>query len=111
MTNDARSAPTVVICGSMKTLGLMSRIAQFLRSVGLSVVVPSPDDPSEYRSAERSIELKREASRRHMDHIRRPDTVAVLVVNVDRPDVRHYIGPNAFAEIGVAFADDRRVFL
>ena len=46
-----------------------------------------------------------------MNHIRRPDTVAVLVVNVDRPNVRHYIGPNSFAEIGVAFADERQVFL
>lgn len=55
--------------------------------------------------------MKRDAARRHMKHIRHSRTVAVLVVNVDRPDVRHYIGPNSFAEIGVAFADDRQVFL
>jgi hypothetical protein len=96
---------TVVICGSMKTLDLMSRIASFLRDAGLRVVVPAPD------AAEISDNTKRLASWRHMDHIQKRRTAAVLVVNVDRPNVPHYIGPNSFAEISVAFAVRRPVFL
>jgi len=55
--------------------------------------------------------MKREAAWRHMSHIRQDHTAAILVVNVDRPNVPHYIGPNSFAEIGVAFAARRQVFL
>lgn len=46
-----------------------------------------------------------------MRRIRRRRTAAVLVVNVRRSGVQHYVGPNAFAEIGVAFSDGRKVFL
>lgn len=87
----------------------MSRIAQFLRDAGLRVVVPAPDEPSE--TTEISDRVKRMASWRHMDYIQKRRTAAVLVVNVDRPNVRHYIGPNSFAEISVAFAVRRPVFL
>jgi hypothetical protein len=110
-TVETVSARTVVICGSMKSLALMSRIAQFLRSSGLDAVVPTPDEPSADCSAERFNLMKREAAWRHMSHIRQEQTAAVLVVNVDRPNVPDYIGPNSFAEIGVAFAACRRVFL
>jgi nucleoside 2-deoxyribosyltransferase len=99
-------ARTVVICGSMKSLDLMSRIGEFLRAAGLHVVVPAPDETTEI-----SNRTKRLASWRHMDSIKRRRTAAVLVVNVDRPNVPHYIGPNSFAEIGVAFAVRRPVFL
>jgi len=104
-------ARTVVICGSMKNLDLMSRIGDFLRSMGLRAVEPAPDETMANSTIEASMRSKRAASRRHMDHIRADDTAAVLVVNVDRPGAQHYVGPNAFAEIGVAFSDDRQVFL
>ncbi len=46
-----------------------------------------------------------------MRKIRGKDTVAILVVNTHRPEAENYIGPNSFAEISIAFADDRKVFL
>jgi len=101
---------TVVICGSMKQLDLMSRIGDFLRSAGLDAVAPVPDEPTDW-TMESLRRLKRTASRRHMNRIRDPDTAAILVVNVDRPGAHDYVGPNAFAEIGVAFLDNRRVYL
>lgn len=109
MSTDA-GARTVVICGSMKHMELMKRISDFLRSAGLDVVAPAPDEPADW-TIESLRQLKRVASRRHMDHIRDRRTAAVLVVNVDRPGTKDYVGPNAFAEIGVAFSDDRLVFL
>jgi hypothetical protein len=101
----------IVICGSMKNLDLMAEIGEILRSAGLEVVIPAPDEPEGARSVEVSTDVKRQASRRHISHIRHHATAAVLVVNVDRDGVRNYVGPNSFAEIGIAFADDRRVFL
>lgn len=91
----------------MKTYPLMVKICTKLRSAGLDAVAPVPDEPSTYMTLER----KRAASKAHMNRIRRRDTKAVLVVNVSRPDANDYVGPNAFAEIGVAFALGRRVFL
>lgn len=102
---------TVVICGSMKNLDLMSEIAELLKSTGLNVVTPVPDEPAGHWTVEASRVVKREASRRHMGYIRQPGTAAILVVNVDRPGAHDYVGPNSFAEIGVAFADDRPVYL
>lgn len=111
MSAENAQARTVVICGSMKNLGLMTRIGAVLETAGLRVVTPLPDEPNGSWSVEVSAAVKRAASRRHMNHIRHRETVAVLVVNVDRGSRRNYVGPNSFAEISVAFADDRRVFL
>lgn len=95
----------------MKNYALMAKIGNLLRSAGLEAVAPDPDEPGENRTAETSKQRKCNASRRHMDHIRHRSTAAILVVNPDRPGAKDYVGPNAFAEISVAFLDRRRVFL
>ncbi|WP_410595665.1 hypothetical protein [Amycolatopsis sp. lyj-23] len=111
MAGGRRQRGTVVICGSMKSLDLMSRIASVIEDAGVQVVIPSPDNFHADSSAEVRNSRKRKASRDHMNKIRSEDTAAILVVNVHRPDAANYIGPNSFAEISVAFADDRKVFL
>lgn len=111
MSAEATQARTVVICGSMKNLELMQTIGEILRSTGLDAITPVPDEPAGGWTAQSAKELKRLASRRHMNFIRDRATAAVLVVNVDRNGTRDYVGPNAFAEISVAFADERRIFL
>jgi hypothetical protein len=111
MSADSTAARTVVICGSMKNMDLMTEIGKLIESTGLNVVTPVPDAPAEPWSVQSSTAVKREASRRHMNYIRQSRTVAVLVVNVDRPGANNYVGPNSFAEIGVAFSDNRRIFL
>jgi len=95
----------------MKNHDLMSRIARFLHTAGLATVVPKPDAPAPGWTTDRLNLMKREAALHHMHHICRDDTAAVLVINVDRANVPHYIGPNSFAEIGVAFSASRQVFL
>ncbi|GAB1511726.1 hypothetical protein [Actinophytocola sp. KF-1] len=106
MSNKGTEARRVVICGSMKNLGLMNGIAEILETSGLDVVTPEPDERTAVSAA-----AKRAASLRHMGQIRNQRTAAILVVNVDRPGALNYVGPNSFAEISVAFADQRRVFL
>ncbi len=106
MSNKEVKTRRVVICGSMKNLGLMNEIAEMLEMSVLDVVTPEPDDRTAVSTA-----AKRAASLRHMGQIRHQRTAAILVVNVDRPEAVNYVGPNSFAEISVAFADDRRVFL
>lgn len=106
MNDKDTEARTVVVCGSMKNLDLMTRIGEALKDSGLDVITPEADERNDLSTA-----TKRAASRRHMGHIRHHRTAAILVVNVDRPGANNYVGPNSFAEIGIAFADDRRVFL
>jgi hypothetical protein len=95
----------------MKSLDLMSKIAAVIEDAGVEVVTPSPDNFHAESSVEARNNRKKEASRDHMNKIRSEDTVAILVVNTHRPEADNYIGPNSFAEISVAFADDRKVFL
>lgn len=90
----------------MRHFLLMTKICNLLRAAGLQAVPPEPDD-----ATSSALEIKRTASKHHMDRIRSDDTEAVLVVNVSRPGAENYVGPNALAEIGVAFALDRKVFL
>src|SRR5689334_10517541 len=95
----------------MKSSGLMDKIAGLLESAGVNAIAPAADEPVAAWELDKLNAIKREASKRHMDYIRSPRTVAILVVNTDRPDAQNYIGPNAFAEIGVAFSDETEIFL
>lgn len=103
--------PRVVLAGSMSVLHVMSQLADELREAGIETVVPEPDDDASLWTVEAVNRHKRAVSKAHMDCIRDDQTKAVLVANLDRHDVDSYIGPNTFAEIAVAFADDRKVFL
>ena len=100
----------VILCGSMSSLSVMSLLAEQLRQAGVDVVVPEPDDDA-LADAAALVALKAHASRRHFDRIADPATAAVLVVNLDRHGTPSYVGPNAFAEAAVAFANDRPVYL
>jgi hypothetical protein len=95
----------------MKNLRLMTAVGELLVDAGLRVITPVPDEPEGDWSAGSSLAMKRAASRRHMSYIRDRETEAILVVNTDRNGSSNYVGPNSFAEISVAFADDRRIFL
>lgn len=111
MPVDPITRPRVVVCGSMASYEYMRQVADQLAAAGLEPVVPAADGPLEQWSLEASNARKCAASRRHMDAIRDAATHAVLVVNVDRGGCRDYIGPNSFAEVAVAFAEQRAVFL
>jgi hypothetical protein len=95
----------------MKASTLMEKIASVLEQSGLHAIAPTVDEPVSEWELEKLATIKRAASKRHMDFIRAPETTAILVVNTDRPEAQNYIGPNAFAEIGVAFSDETEIFL
>lgn len=93
----------------MAVLHVMIELAEQLRAYGLRPVVPEADDDPALWTAEAVTRHKRLVSKLHMDCIRDDRTKALLVANLDRHDTDNYIGPNTFAEIAVAFADDRPV--
>jgi hypothetical protein len=101
----------LVLCGSMRALPQMEALRDLLADRGVRALSPQPDAPSSAGDHARLHEIKRAASRLHFEWIKAPATRAILVVNQHRDGQPDYIGPNAFAEIAVAFAEQRQVFL
>ncbi|UIN30524.1 hypothetical protein [Microbacterium binotii] len=101
----------LVICGSMRAYDTMQEVHRMLVAHGVDAILPEPDALPLRASTDEVDEAKRSASKKHFDSIRAEHTYAVLVVNVDKDGELDYIGPNAFAEIAVAFASDRRIYL
>jgi hypothetical protein len=102
----------LVLCGSMSALGTMHRVAQRLLDHGLPAILPPVDDDSwDYATPQTLLSLKRSASLAHLKRVRARRTAAVLAVNLDRHGIHDYIGPNTFAELALAFASGKRLYL
>lgn len=99
-----------MLCGSMRNYTLMADLVGILSRAGIEAVAPEPDadTPSTLPEAHAA---KRAASMRHFGLIRERVTSAILVLNVTKNDEDSYVGPNAFAEIAVAVADELPVYL
>jgi len=102
----------VVLCGSMAFHEDMSRIAATLAGHGIECAKPEALDPeAETGEAPLGREYKRKVSRIHMDKVMAPSTAAILVANFDKHGIPGYVGPNTFAEIAVAFSQNKPIFL
>ncbi|MDR6413247.1 UNVERIFIED_ORG: hypothetical protein ABIC62_006682 [Burkholderia sp. 1595] len=86
--------------------------ASVLNAEGIATVVPEPEDEVVQQLSLFEFEtFKRRVSFAHLRKIRDPRTYGVLAVNVDRHGILNYVGPNTFAEIAVAFAQSKKIFL
>ncbi len=102
----------IVICGSMSSYNLFSQIKNVLESEGFNVVIPDSDEEILTKFPNINFEeLKRKASFNYLKKIKDPATRAILAVNPRKHDMDNYIGPNTFAEIAVAFAQKKKVYL
>lgn len=96
----------------MSFYGNMVSIQNEFRREGILAVVPEAENDVHLSlSADAFSEFKRRVSFQYLRTIRAPETVAILVVNRDKHGIGDYIGPNTFAEIAVAFAQQKRIFL
>lgn len=95
----------------MSALPVMVEVRDALQRANVPSVAPPADTASDAAPEETVRERKRLASLAHIRKIFDRSTHAVLVVNIDKYGQRDYIGPNAFAEIAIAFAHGRRVYL
>lgn len=116
MTEDKILIPNqkrrLVICGSMSAYSLMLKVQDCLRAQDIATIVPEPEDEHTSTLSQESFEsFKRNVSSAYLRKIRDPDTYGILAVNPDKHDIRDYIGPNTFAEIAVAFAQSKKLFL
>ena len=102
----------IVICGSMSFYGDMLEIQNSLRENGIPSIVPVADEQYYSNLSDESFAaFKCKVSFQYLRKIRSPETIAILAVNRDKHGIHDYIGPNTFAEIAVAFAQSKRIFL
>lgn len=102
----------IVICGSMSSYGQMLELQNELSSNNVSSIIPSNDDDKVLSLTQLQFEIyKRKISFRYLKKIRHPSTWAILIVNPKKYDIKNYIGPNTFAEIAIAFAQRKKIYL
>lgn len=102
----------LVICGSMSFYFQMVEQSHLLREAGIDSLVPEPDNDLIHSLHENDFqEAKRRASMKHIRKIRDKKTFGILVVNFDKHGISDYIGANAFAEIAVALAHYKKIYL
>ncbi len=90
----------------------MDRVARLLAEDGVRAVTPEEVDvAAEFGRQSSYNQFKRAVSRAHITKVRDPRTIGILVINFDKHGVTSYIGPNTFAEIAVAFADRKRIYV
>lgn len=110
--DELRTSRRIVLIGSMSAYHQILEVAQELNAAGILTIVPDPEDDSVRRMTLLKFEeFKRRVSFAHLRRIRDPRTHCVLAVNPDRHGIMNYLGPNTFAEIAVAFAQSKRVYL
>jgi len=102
----------LVLIGSMSVYTELCSLADFLNSAGIQTVVPEAEQEAVSNFSLNDFEqFKREVSLKHIRQVRHPETWGVLAVNIDRHGIINYIGPNTFAEIAVAFAQSKKIYL
>jgi hypothetical protein len=107
-----RADRRIVLVGSMGVYGTILEVAAQFAALDIEAVVPDAEGESMSRlSLFEYEEFKRRVSFAYLRKIRDPRTYGVLAVNVDRHGILNYIGPNTFAELAVAFAQSKRIYL
>ena len=102
MSHRAVLPPTIALCGSRCFFGHMLELQKSLARRGVASSLPllyeEGDDPAQH-------------ARRWVERIRSPETRALLVVNLEKYGVPDYVGPHVLAEVGLATAEHKPVYL
>lgn len=106
----------VVICGSMSFYQDMVYLQKVLARSGVNALIPDSDEVLYEKiistNSKYSINnFKSSASRTHIKKIWQVTTRAILVVNNQKRGIDNYIGANSLAEIALAFALNKKIFL
>lgn len=115
------SKRTIVICSSATFYEHVNEIAEQLSALGMNVVVPATAAKmklsGDYNLEKVKVWLKDSNKfygkaalmRGHFDAITAGD--AILVVNDNKHGIEGYIGPNVLMEMGLAFYQNKPIYL
>ena len=96
----------------MTFYGEMLDVQNRLNEGGVPVSLPDAEDGFTAVMAQSDYDrFKRRVSLAHLRRVRHRDTSAVLVMNLDKQGKPDYIGPSTYAEIAMAFAFNKPVYL
>lgn len=102
----------IAICGSVKFMDEMVKSGKQLEELGHKVFLPIKAKGVDYWGKDNTtrVESKRtyEFIEEHLDKIEKSD--AILVVNVNKNEIKNYIGANTFLEIGFAYYRKKKIF-
>jgi len=112
----------ITICASLDFSNEIGNIVKQLAEQGHKVIVPKTSEMilngevtlgqimEEKENGEISKRaIKHDVIKRHFLNIKKGD--AVLVLNYDKKEIKNYIGPNTFLEIGFAHVLGKKIFL
>lgn len=107
-----RTKRRIVLIGSMSVYAAMQEVCGRFAKLGIDAVIPDAESGAvRQMSLFEFEEFKRRVSFAYLKKIRDPRTYAVLAINLDHYGILNYVGPNTFAEIAVAFAQSKRIYL
>jgi hypothetical protein len=89
----------------------MLEFKNILLDNGIISDIPDIDDNYKYSTAKSFDEYKRKISFDYLKKIKQPETQAVLIINFDKYNIKNYIGPNTFAEMFMAFAHRKKIYI
>lgn len=102
----------IVICGSMNFFDEMLACKKELESQGINCIVPKDENNIKDFVNEKDFnEFKKRVSKSYLSRIRQKSTLAVLIYNETKNKKKNYIGANTQAELAMAFAWNKHIFL
>jgi len=102
----------VALCGSMKFIEQMKRLATDLQVLDISSYFPKEEEKELIRGDrgdEGYANEKGDYIHTHLVKIRHCEKV--LVANFDKNGVRGYVGPNSLIELAFGYALDKKLYL
>ncbi len=108
----------ITICGSLKFIKEMDAVKNALEKEGHAVLLPLSAETGQskewwnqlkFENINKFASLKGERMKGHFDKIKSSD--AILVLNYDKNNKKNYIGPNTLIEMGVAFDNNKKIFI
>jgi nucleoside 2-deoxyribosyltransferase len=114
----------IVICASISFTHKVKEIADILLGYGHTVEIPSAsqkilngdisfEDWQAHKEKEGDMwfrqKVEEDLIKRYFRLIK--DSDAILVVNIDKKEIKNYIGGNTFLEMGFAHVLDKKIFL
>lgn len=107
----------ITICSSLSFNSEVMEIKKKLESFGHTVLIPETmlecekNGVTDIKSwlAKQPKDYSHGKMRLHFNKVKESD--AILVCNIDKNNIKNYIGPSSFLEMGIAFHNNKKIFL
>ena len=107
----------ITVCGSLQFGEEMKKSQKELEKLGHKVFMPKSLEENQEKShwnnlkkenIEEFTQIYGERMKIHFNKIKNSE--AIVIFNYDKKNIKNYIGPSSFLEMGVAFSEGKKVF-